>query len=77
MTSIKLIAALVTSFLLLCFGGCTDKPMLYKQGEYHGKLDSQPWNNAQFKGERVEWEKALKARSQGQDEYSRAAASAR
>jgi hypothetical protein len=69
-----MVAAIGVSLLAV---GCTDKPVLYKQGEYQGKLDSQPWSNAQFKGERVEWEKALKARSQGQDEYSRVAAGAK
>ncbi len=76
MTAKKLITAGGVSIVFLFIAGCTDKPVLYKQGEYQGKLDSQPWSNAQFKGERVEWEKALKARSQGQDEYSRAATSA-
>jgi hypothetical protein len=57
--------------------GCTDRPVIYKQGEYQGKVDSQPWNNAQFKGDRAEWDKALKARSQGQDEYSRGTPSAK
>ena len=57
-------------------GGCGDKPVIYKEGRYQGKLDSKPWNNDRFKGNQAEWEKAVKARSQGQDEYSRAVASA-
>ncbi len=57
--------------------GCGDKPMVYKQGQYQGKPDSTPWESEQFKGNQVEWEKAIKARNQGQDEYSRAVASAK
>jgi len=51
--------------------------MVYKQGQYQGKPDSKPWDNDQFKGSQVEWEKSVKARNQGQDEYSRAVASAK
>ncbi|MDB5811262.1 MAG: hypothetical protein JWN94_3384 [Betaproteobacteria bacterium] len=77
MTLRKLLAACAASISLFALSGCGDKPVVYKQGEYQGKPDSLPWNNAQFKGDRVEWEKAIKARNQGQDEYSRTAASAR
>ena len=67
--------------LILAMGlglaGCGDKPMVYKQGQYQGKPDSKPWANAQFKDSQGDWEKAIKARTQGQDEYSRAVASAK
>ena len=44
---------------------------VYKQGQYQGKPDSKPWDNDQFKGNQVEWEKTIKTRNQGQNEYSR------
>ena len=69
-----LIAAVTGSLLVT---GCGDKPVVYKQGQYQGKPDSKPWENDQFKGNQVEWEKAVKARNQGQDEYTRAIASAK
>jgi len=76
--SARLFVSICASGLVgLLATGCTDRPVIYKQGEYQGKVDSQPFDNAMFKGNRGEWEKALKARSQGQDEYSRAAASAK
>ena len=45
---------------------------VYKQGQYQGKLDKQPWDNDQFKGDKVAWENAIKKRTDGQNEYSRA-----
>jgi hypothetical protein len=77
MTPRKFIAACAAGTLVLFVAGCGDKPVIYKQGQYQGKPDSQPWDNAQFKGNQVEWEKAIKARNQGQDEYTRAVASAK
>lgn len=72
-----LIAVSALGAMVLLVAGCGDKPVVYKQGEYQGKPDSKPWDNAEFKGNQVEWEKAIKARNQGQDEYSRLVASAK
>jgi hypothetical protein len=70
--------ALAAGFMLVLFlAGCGDQPKVYKQGQYQGKEDGKPWNNGQFNGNQVEWEKAVKARNQGQDEYTRAVASAK
>jgi len=78
MTTGKSVSALAfAGALALVLAGCGDKPMIYKQGQYQGKPDSKPWDNEQFKGSQVEWEKAIKTRTQGQDEYSRAVASAK
>ena len=73
----KLALAFAAGALTLMLVGCGDKPMVYKQGQYQGKPDSKPWDNDRFKGNQVEWEKSIKARNQGQDEYSRAVASAK
>jgi hypothetical protein len=53
--------------------GCGEKTSvtIYKQGEYQGRADTKPWTGGQFKGDKAAWEKALKARSQGQNEYVR------
>ncbi len=73
----KLALACATGALAVMLAGCGEKPMVYKQGQYQGKPDSKPWDNDQFKGNAVEWEKTVKARNQGQNEYSRAVASAK
>jgi hypothetical protein len=67
----ELALAFAAGALALMLAGCGDKPMVYKQGQYQGKPDSKPWDNAQFKNNQVEWEKAVKVRNQGQNEYSR------
>lgn len=52
---------------------CGERPQVvdYKQGKYQGKPDTQPWANAPFNGNKDEWERAIKNRNQGQNEYKR------
>lgn len=70
----KLLIAIVTGSLVL-LAGCGEKSQVtvYKQGQYQGKPDKQAWDNDQFKGDKVAWEKAIKARSGSQNEYARIA----
>jgi uncharacterized lipoprotein YehR (DUF1307 family) len=60
--------------LVWSVAGCGDKTgvTVYKQGHYQGKPDALPWDNPQFKGDKVAWEAAIKKRNEGQNEYSRA-----
>jgi len=53
--------------------GCGEKPTVtvYKQGKYQGKPDNVPWQGPQFNNNQTEWEKAIKARNLGQNEYVR------
>ena len=69
----RLIVISAAAVLLLIATGCGEKPTVtvYKQGQYQGKPDMQPWDSAQFKGDKVAWEKAVKARNLGQNEYVR------
>ena len=70
-----LTAALLGAGLL---GGCAEKA----QTAATKKSDGKPWDSAQTAytaqgwkaGDQTSWEQQLKARSQGQDEYSRAPA---
>ena len=69
----KAMLAFLLGALAIGFSGCGERPsVVYKQGKYQGKPDTQPWDNEQFKGDRVAWENALKARAQGENEYNRA-----
>ena len=56
----------------LALAGCGERPQVvsYKQGTYQGKPDSRPYE-AQFKGNRQEWENAMTTRNQAQNEYKR------
>lgn len=70
----KLIAAVAAAAAMLAAGCGEKQPVtVYKQGEYQGKPDTRPWDNDQFKSDRTAWEKAVKARNGGQNEYARAA----
>jgi hypothetical protein len=67
------IVILVSATLLGGLGGCGEKPTVtvYKQGQYQGKPDNQPWQSAPFNNNQTEWEKSIKARNNGQNEYFR------
>lgn len=69
----RLIVIGAAAVLPLIAAGCGEKATVtvYKQGQYQGKPDNQPWDNDQFKGDKVAWEKAVKARNLGQNEYMR------
>jgi hypothetical protein len=68
-------SALVVALLLAAagFAGCGEKPTVtvYKQGKYQGKPDAVPWAGQAFNNNQTEWEKAIKARNNGQNEYLR------
>ena len=69
----RLIAIVSVALLGVGLAACEKSQVItYKQGKYQGKTDSQPWENEQFKGDKVAWEKAVKARTLGQNEYRRA-----
>jgi hypothetical protein len=69
----RILVVTACAALLWAVAGCGEKPgvTVYKQGRYQGKPDTQPWDNDQFKGDRVAWENAIKKRNDGQNEYSR------
>ncbi|HUL40928.1 MAG TPA: hypothetical protein VLV32_03350 [Burkholderiales bacterium] len=66
------ILAMLIGVLAMGLSACGERPaVIYKQGKYQGKPDTQPWNNAYFKGDRTAWENALKARAELENEYRR------
>lgn len=70
-------AVIAAAFLA---AGCDEAPqvVVYKQGKYQGKPDTQAWNNAppatEFrgsdwnKGDRSSWDTAINQRAMGQNE---------
>jgi hypothetical protein len=70
LASLVVIAALFAAGSL---GGCGEKPdvTVYKQGKYQGKPDNVPWQGAPFNNNQAEWEKAIAARTNSQNEYLR------
>jgi hypothetical protein len=69
----RLIAAAAAAMLAVGIAGCGEKTgvTVYKPGNYQGKVDSQPWDNERFKGDKLAWENAIKQRNEKQNEYSR------
>jgi len=69
----QVLALALAAVLPFAVAGCGDNPgvTVYKQGQYQGKPDQQPWDNDRFKGDKVAWESAIKKRNEGQNEYSR------
>ena len=69
----RLLLAASVAALALGAAGCGDQAAVtvYKQGQYQGKPDKQPWDNDLFKGDKLAWEQAIKARNERQDETSR------
>ena len=59
--------------LAVALAGCGERPQVieYKQGKYQGKPDTEPYDSAQFKGNKTEWERVIKNRNQNQNEYKR------
>lgn len=65
----------------LVLGGCgeSEQVVVYKQGKYQGKPDTQPWDNAPLaygdakwtKGDKQSWEDEVNTRTRSQNEYRR------
>ena len=71
MRSVLLVMAALGCAALISGCGELAQTTSYKQGEYRGKPDGLPWEGGDFKGDKVAWDKAIKARNNGQNEYAR------
>ena len=60
---------------LLCAVGLSacgeQKVTRYEQGKYSGAPIASPWDSPQYGGKQAEWEAAIQARTQGQNDYAR------
>jgi hypothetical protein len=68
----RICAVTLAAVAAVTLTACGERPQVttYKQGTYQGKPDSPPYD-AQFKGNRQEWENAIRTRNQAQNEYKR------
>jgi hypothetical protein len=69
----KTIVSLLACALSVLFLSACERTQVttYKQGEYQGKKDSQPWDNAKYAGDKTAWESDMRSRNQNQNEYKR------
>jgi hypothetical protein len=71
---IRSITALVAALVLAAgLAACGEQPqvIVYKQGAYQGKPDTPAWAGAPWNGNKAEWQAAINARNQYQNEYKR------
>jgi hypothetical protein len=70
---IRTLIAGLAAIAALGLAGCGEQPQVvqYKQGKYQGKPDSKPWDSPEWGGKQAEWERAINARTQNQNEYAR------
>lgn len=74
----KRLLLIVAAFGLAACGE-PEQVVVYKQGKYQGKPDSQPWNSEPLayesqkwtKGDRTSWETQIKTRQLAQHEHRR------
>jgi hypothetical protein len=61
--------------VLLCAAGlsaCEDKQVTrYEPGKYSGQPVSPPWDSPHYSGKKADWEAAVQARAQAQNDYAR------
>jgi hypothetical protein len=64
---------LLPAAVAFALSACGEYPqtVVYKQGEYQGKTDARPYDNAAYNGDRAKWENDIRARGQHQNEYKR------
>ena len=70
----RLMPIVIAMTAIVPLWGCGERPQEMspqKHGEYQGKPDGQPWDGAPWNGNKRQWEDALKARNQNQNEYTR------
>ena len=67
------IAAVAAALAAFGLAACGERSQVtvYKQGQYQGKPDNVPWQGDAFGNNKTEWEKAIKARNNSQNEYLR------
>ena len=70
---VMLAAVSAAGVLAAALAGCSERPQVvqYKQGKYQGKPDEPPYAAAPFNGNKDQWERDIRNRTQNQNEYRR------
>jgi len=65
-------AVLVALLWVVGLSACEEKKVTrYEPGKYSGAPVAAPWDSPQFGGKQAEWEAAIQARTQSQNDYVR------
>jgi hypothetical protein len=68
----KLGTAILGLALVAGLAACgQDKVTVYEPGKYKGAPVTAPWDTQQYGGKQAQWEQAIQARTQNQNEYAR------
>jgi ABC-type nitrate/sulfonate/bicarbonate transport system substrate-binding protein len=69
----KIATVALGAMAALMIAGCGERPQVinYKQGKYQGKPDQAPYAAAPFNGDQAKWDRDIRTRTQGQNEYKR------
>lgn len=76
MSTLRKLAAVASALLFaVALSGCEKQRVdRYEPGKYSGAPVTAPWDSPQFGGKKADWEAALQARAQYQNDYKRAPA---
>lgn len=65
-------AVLAALLMVVGLSACEEQKVTrYEPGKYSGGPVAAPWDSPQYKGKKAEWEAALQARTQAQNDYAR------
>ena len=69
----RLMGVVSGAMAAMMLAGCGERPQVieYKQGKYQGKPDEAPYAAAPFNGNKDQWERDIRSRTQNQNEYRR------
>ena len=70
-SNVGFIALAAAGMLGLAACGEQTQVVQYQKGQYQGKADARPWENANFANDKTKWDGAIRARGQMQNEYKR------
>ena len=73
MRSVRTLGAVLAALLwAVGLSACQEQKVTrYEPGKYSGAPVASPWDSPQYGGKQAEWEAAIQARTQGQNDYAR------